>query len=174
MNPFGQSSKVISGHGTFNKEYLVRGPGRRDKPEAQFDVPDGVTIYMYAPPGASLDNSVANLIEGASIDSIELVYVDDQRKKKDMPAGYPYRFRGGDKVINYTVEPPDRLRVNSVNKNAHVYTVSEKISLRNIVDTLHKEGVTDIHYACCGSLHEPDNDEWKQLMSFRGYYVRLK
>jgi hypothetical protein len=85
------TTRVISGHGEFNENYLeIR--GREKLPT--FQVPADITIVTYAPPGASLENDIAMLVEEMNppgVGEVELVQKDTNRSRP-MLAGYPYRF----------------------------------------------------------------------------------
>lgn len=104
-----QYGVVVSGHGRFNENHLA---AQRRKKSPTFEVPPGMTVIMYAPPGAAMDDRVGHRIENADpprADELELV--DPNSKVVPMPAGYPWRFTAGQQVIDYTVTPPDRLQI---------------------------------------------------------------
>ncbi|HWZ42912.1 MAG TPA: hypothetical protein VNW97_05520 [Candidatus Saccharimonadales bacterium] len=159
--------KVISGHGRFNENRLAK-VGR--KPLGSFPVPEGMVLTFYAPPGAALDDSLANRIElGEAINAtdVELKMIDGA-KVASVPTPYPYVYRAGALAIDFTVTPPDRLKVAEGS-----YTVTEPAALRTIVFSLKEHGFTDIHYACCGTGFS-DSRDLKDLFPWRGWYVRLK
>lgn len=53
-------------------------------------------------------------------------------------------------MINYTVGPPDRLKM-----EGSPITVGKKTSLKDIADSLSPKVVT-LYYACCSSSHSPE------------------
>jgi len=161
--------EVVSGHGSFNEHHLE--VVERRKKSATFKVPLGVTIVMYAPAGAALENDVANLIEKGTpptLGDLVLKAGHSSSQTKPIPTPYPYRFTVGDDVINYTVSPPDRLNV-----MGKPYIVSSPKSLKKIVDELSGKGSITIHYACCSSAYS-DSPTFAPLFKFRGYYIDLK
>lgn len=161
------TSEVISGHGRFNENYLET-VGRREK-RATFPVPAGVTVTLYAPDGAALDNRVANLIEQGTPPAAGAVEMkqNDGSKVQPVPTPYPYEYTDqGKEVVNYTVMPTDKLNV-----MGKPFTVKKPTSLKEIVETLAAQGITDIHYACCGAGY---SDKFGELFPYRGWHVRLK
>jgi hypothetical protein len=160
--------QVISGHGRFNENYL-ESSGRRSK-SATFKVPADVTIKMYTPDGAALDNAVANHIEtGGTVSAGDVeMAMNDGASVQPVPTPYPRVFAAGADVINYTVTPPDRLSVSGA-----PYVVTAPKSLKTIVDELSGNGRIEIHYACCGSGFS-DKAAFRDLFPGRGWYVRFK
>ena len=160
--------KVISGHGRFNQEKLDT-VGRKRLPV--FPVPKGVTLTFYAPPGAALDNELANRIEqgeAVNADDVEM-RLTDGTKIESVPEPYPYVFSATtSSPIDFTVNPPDGLTM-----KGDPYTVAESSALRTIVSSLQKDGFTDIHYACCGTGYS-DSQAFRGLFPHSGWYVRLK
>ncbi len=157
---------VISGHGEFNKNFL-EAVGRKKLPT--FLVPKGVTIRVYAPPGAGLENDVANLIEqGRYPVRAQLVLEHkDTYRTTPLPADYPKEFRPGDQMINYTVGPPGELTI----EGAPV-TVEKKTSLKSIIDPLSSATDRVVHFACCSSSYAVE-EEYRLLLPNYGWYVRL-
>ena len=161
---------VISGHGRFNEEYLDDHPTERRKKSGTFAVPTGMTVVMYAPPGAYLDNAVANLIETGNppaIGLLELKQVDSSRVQS-MPSAYPWSYTAGQPVINYTVRPPEGLTIKGT-----PITVETPTSLRVLVDNVKTSGQVTVHYACCSSGYS-DKRDFADLFPYKGYYARLK
>jgi len=160
--------RAISGHGVFNEDSPAT---ERRKKIPTFTVSKGVTIITYAPPGAGLDNAVANLVEAfdpPAAGDVELVMIDDSRQKKQMPPGYPYRYAADSRMIDYTVKPLGNLRTVD-----NPYSVTASTPLRTVVADLAGAGYTALHYACCGTSRT-ENEDFKRLMPYHGYYVRLK
>jgi len=159
--------KVISGHGQFNEAKLATS-GRTKL--ALFPVPEGMTLTFYAPPGAALDNELANHIEqGNSVEAkdVEMRAIDGP-KITNVPTPYPYVFSAATaSPIDFTVGPP------TFPMKGDPYTVTESSALRTIVSSLKEDGVTDIHYACCGTGYS-DSPGFRDLFLHRGWYVRLK
>jgi hypothetical protein len=162
--------QVISGHGAFNANHLADHPTARRKKTGTFVVPNGMTVIMYAPHGAALDNAVANRVElgsPPSADELELKH-SDGTKTKPMPAGYPFTFNGGQTVVDYTVSPPDRLKIEGT-----PVTVTTPTPLRTLVDQAKADMKTTVHYACCGAAHGVPPD-FKDLFTDAGWHVRFK
>jgi hypothetical protein len=159
------SSEVISGHGRFNEEHLA---AERRKKKPTFPVPDGVTLTLYAPHGAALENDVANLIENGQPPSAADVEMrmNDGSKTQPVPTPYPYVFTKDEEVVDYTVMPADKLVV-----MGKPYTVAKATPLREVVEHLKSMGATQIHYACCGAGY---SDRFSDLFPYRGWYIRLK
>ncbi|WP_033438972.1 putative adhesin [Saccharothrix sp. NRRL B-16314] len=158
---------VISGHGRFSESHLAT---QRRKKFGTFTVPANMTVRMYAPNGAYLDNAVANRIETGSIpraDELELKQTDSA-VVKPMPAGYPWSFTQGQEVVDYTVRPPDGLAI-----QGSPITVETPTPLRVLVEKAAADGHTQVHYACCSSGYS-DNPQFAALFTHQGYYVRLK
>jgi hypothetical protein len=157
---------VISGHGEFNKNFLEVD---RRKKLPTFTVPAGVTIRVYAPPGAGLENNVANLIEEGRYPIRAQLQLEhkDTYKTALLPADYPKSFHPGDEMINYTVAPVGDLKI----KGSPI-TVEEKTSLKSIVDPLSSTTERTVHFACCSSSYALE-DEYRQLLPNYGWYVRL-
>lgn len=158
---------VISGHGAFNEHYLASaGPKRSDGKKAKFVVPEGKTIVLYAPPGAALENQVANAIESGNYPSAEQVMLENNANytRLDVPTPYPYVFTAGQEVINYTVTPPNKLKV-----VGNPTTVKSPTSLFELISGI--EGEAIIHYACCSSAY---SDKFKDLFDYRGFNVSFK
>lgn len=159
--------RVISGHGRFSEEHLE---AERRKKLVRFPVPDGVTLHVYAPDGASLENDLANRVEEGDLpaaDEVELVQ-GDTKKKAAVPGSYPYRFGPGSQMVNYTIYPPDKLIIKGAPK-----TYAEPTSLFNAVTELAAEGYTDIHFACC-SRSFAVKDAHREAMPWYGWYVQEK
>jgi Putative adhesin Stv domain len=160
--------RVISGHGEFNVNYLEDGERRTKKPT--FVVPKNVTIWAYAPPGAALENDVANLIEEGrypASDALEMK-MKDTAKVVPLLSGYPRTFTAGQEMINYTVAPPGDLTI-----KGRPVTVTAKESLKSLVDRLVGTVPVTIHYACCSSSYTL-NETYRGLLPHYGWYVRLK
>ena len=161
-----ERNQTVSGHGRFEENFLAT-VGR--KKLTHFTVPEGVTVVLYAPPGATLDNPVANLIEQGKYPTAEQVVLkkQDGSGQKEVPTPYPYVFKKGDKVINYSVSPPNRLKI-----EGEPFTVSEKTSLKDIVEAQQAKGYTTIHFACCcaGSAALGHRDMFDAM----GWYVTLR
>lgn len=159
--------RVISGHGRFSEQHLE---SERRKKLVRFTVPDGVTIHVYAPDGAALENDVANLVEEGNppgSGEVELVY-GDTGETQDVSGGYPYRFGPGSEMVNYTIYPPDKLITKGEPK-----TYRQPTSLFTAVNELAEQGYTDIHFACCSRSYAV-KDAHREAMPWNGWYVRLK
>lgn len=166
--PYGQ---VISGHGRFNENKLASHPTLRRKKKGTFEVPADMEVRMYAPPGAALDNAVANRIERGDpppVDELELRHKDSASKTLPMPTPYPYVFGAEAECVDYTVSPPDRLKV-----EGEPVTVSTPTALRELVAQAKAGGHRTVHYACCGSSYAVSRD-FQALFTHSGYYVRFK
>lgn len=161
---------VISGHGRFNEKHLAPHPTQRRKLAGTFTVPVGMTVIMYAPPGAYLDNAVANLVETGTPPALNalLLKQTDAQGTLPMPAGYPWTYTAGQEVIDYTVQPPEGLTL----KGSPI-TVDKPTPLRELVAKEGSKGHTTIHYACCSSGYS-DATSFRDLFPYKGYYVRLK
>lgn len=161
-------TRVISGHGEFNVNYLEGGGGRTKDPT--FTVPEDVTIWVYAPPGAALENDVANKIEQGKYPATGALEMrmKDTAKVVPLPSDYPRAFTAGEEMINYTVGPPGDLTI----KGAPV-TVEAKESLKDIVARLVGTVPLTIHFACCSSSYTL-NEAYRKLLPNYGWYVRLK
>jgi hypothetical protein len=112
---------------------------------------------------------VANRIENADpprADELELVNASS--KVVPMPAGYPYTFTQGQAVIDYTVGPPDRLRV-----EGFPITVTRPTPLRELVEQAAADGHSKVHYACC-SAGWSEKKDFEPLFTHKGNYVRLR
>ncbi|MBB5802821.1 hypothetical protein F4560_002589 [Saccharothrix ecbatanensis] len=158
---------VVSGHGRFSEGHLAT--ERRTK-RGTFTVPQNMTVRMYAPNGAYLDNAVANRIETGQVpraDELELKQTDSA-KVEPMPAGYPWTFTAGQEVVDYTVRPPDGLSI-----QGSPITVDAPTPLRVLVERAAADGHTQVHYACCSSGYS-DNPQFAAMFTHRGYYVRFK
>ena len=157
---------VISGHGRFNEEHLATA-GR--KKLGTFKIPAGVTLTVYAPAGAALDNALAQKVELGAVVTAEMVELkqSDAAKIQEIPGdAYPYVLKEGDDMIDYTVTPPEGLPT----LGAPV-TVTVPTPLRLLVEKYKGEG--DIHYACCGAGFS-DSPSLRDLFPYRGWYARLK
>jgi Domain of unknown function (DUF4157) len=104
--------RFIGGHGGFEERNLLAKEGTRGK-ETHYKLPPGVEVVMYAPDGAWLDNPVANAIEiGSPLANDEVVLESNQSPYyRNMPAEYPKTFTAGESIINYTIKPPDNLKI---------------------------------------------------------------
>jgi hypothetical protein len=160
-----ERKRVVSGHGRFDENFLAT-EGRKKLP--YFIVPEGVTVVLYAPSGATLDNPVANMIEQGNYPTAEQVVLkkQDSSGEKEVPKPYPYVFRTGDEVINYSVGPPNRLKI-----EGDAYCVSKKTSLKDIVEDHHRQGYTTIHFACCCAGSAAAH---RDLFDMMGWYVTLR
>ncbi|MBU6954546.1 putative adhesin [Hahella sp. HN01] len=159
-------SIVISGHGTFNEKYLATA-GRKKIPT--FPIPPGVTLICYAPPGAALDNPLAQKVEVEAVVDISMVELKqrDSSTVKPMPGDeYPFELTEGNEMIDFTVMPPDGLAL-----LGSPVTVTVPTPLRVLVEQHKDEGT--IHYACCGTGFS-DSPSMRDLFPFRGWYARLK
>lgn len=161
---------VVAGHGAFNENHLdPEAPNSRRK-AATFTVPDGMEVIMYAPPGAYFDDRPANRVEqltSLSADDLEMKH-SDSNQVQPLPPGYPRTYRAGEQVINYTVQKPDGLNVESTS-----ITVDRPTTLSALVASAAQAGHTKVHYACCGS-GLTDNARFRDLFTHRGWYVRFK
>jgi hypothetical protein len=172
---------AIAGHGLYSDD-AVRKITERDKlgeplpkrrrrgtPEPvrrTFTVPDGVTLLMYAPHGASINNSVAQDIERGYVppkDHLELVSGDGKRTEAMPDGDYPYRAGPGTEVPNYRVGRPDRLTVDRKSRK-----VRDAKLLSQIVEELRREGYSVIHYTCCSATEVED----PSLFPWKGWWVR--
>jgi hypothetical protein len=160
--------KVISGHGAFNENYLQSGKKRSEGKKAKFIVPDGITIVMYAPPGAALENQVANAVESGQYPGADQVMLENNSNyaRLEVPQPYPYVFKSGEEIINYTVSPPNRLKI-----EGSPITVSKPQSLLDLVSGIQAPAI--IHYACCSSAY-PNSERFRGLFDYRGYNVCFK
>jgi len=165
---------TISGHGAINKDKLET---KKRKKELDFIVPAKVTLWVYVPPGAKLEDEVGNEIEeGAPLDSSDLVLTQiDGDRKRDLgyPKTYPLKIEAGGKAINYTVTRPTNLAV-TVDESVYTIPMSEKgKSLKEIIDELVKKYPGKdllLHYACCGASSSDFNSD---LFPYRGKQVGL-
>jgi hypothetical protein len=161
---------VLSGHGQFN---LNRLPTKND---LYFVVPEDVTIIFYAPPGAALENDVANAIEVGnfpSADKLELKH-GDTTKTVGLPGAFPYTFGKGAKVLNFTLDPPGNLKVQAPDAKSGIQQVVLKKGERKTLAELvaeQKGSKVVIHWAACGAAHVLGMD---LVFPYRGYYCRFK
>lgn len=159
---------VISGHGAFNENHLQSGPKRSDGKKAKFTVPEGITIIMYAPPGAALENLVANAVESGNYPTADEVMLENNvnYKRQEVPTPYPYVFNSGEEIINYTVSPPNKLKI-----VGNPTTVDGPTSLFDVISGI--RGPAIVHYACCSSAY-PASERFKALFDYRGFNVCFK
>lgn len=170
-------STVISGHGRFGQNQLIpvnpNGRGRALK--ATFTVPEGIVLVMYAPPGASLENTPAQHIEQGNPPTREQLELVLGQKRVDLPEDYPRTFRAGEEVINYQISP---LQAEHLSEGAE--TVAASTTLKEKAEELAKqrresgaEGPLTVHYACCGSGHS-DRKEDQDLFQYKGWTVEMR
>lgn len=167
---------TISGHGAIKKGNLEPAiPGKRELKHT-FSVPKRVTLTIYAPPGAGLEDRVGNEIEkGHSLSHEDLVLKpkSGQGKTSSLPAEYPKKHIEGQEAINYTVSNPTGLKVEA---NERVYTIQKGDggkSLKKIIDELikgHPGSKLEVHYACCGS---PSCDYKAEVFTYKHKFVDL-
>ena len=163
------ANKVVSGHGRFNENYLEDDPAVRRGKLAHFVVPPNMSVILYTPDGAALDDGLANRIEKGNVPAkgdVELVLPTGKAVPLDP---WPLEMGPGTSVINYTVTPPDGLNV-----MGQPIQVQHPKSLYQIVlgqaDPNHH---VKVHYAACGAGFS-DKKGFRDLFPARGSYVRLK
>ncbi len=171
-------SAVLSGHGRFGQNQLI--PKNPNNPRSRalkptFTVPEGIEIVMYAPPGASLENTPAQAIEQGqppTRDQLELVL---NQQRQDLPEDYPRTFRAGEELINYQVLP-----LQSEHLSEGAQTVDAPTTLQKKAEELAKqrresgaEGPLTLHYACCGAGHS-DRKEDEGLFPYKGWTVEMR
>ncbi|MER6300783.1 putative adhesin [Kitasatospora sp. NPDC001539] len=174
-----QPSTVISGHGRFGDNQRL--PKNPDNPrsralKATFTVPAGVELVVYAPPGAWLENEVANRVESGNPPTTdELELVGDNNKRKPMPPDYPKTFRAGEEVINYKLMPLDARHLAEGAVSVDAGTLRDKV--QELLEAREDQGEDapplTIHYACCGvgSSSVPEID---RLFVHRNYTVMMR
>lgn len=173
----------VAGHGLYSDEYVRKiserdGLGgeppkkrRRGAPEPvepTFVVPEGVTLLMYAPHGASINNSVAHDIERGYVppkENLEIVKSTGKTETvEELPGGdFPYQAGPGTRVPNYRVGRPDRLKVDGKSR-----TVKDAKLLSQLVEELREEGFSVIQYTCCSATEKED----AALFPKKGWWVR--
>lgn len=168
------ASVVIAGHGRFSdddtKKLADQPPGaKRDRrqPEdrREFLVPPGKVVVFYGPHGATLDNPVASAVERGQVPDVgTLQLVNENYKETPFPAGYPYTFRTGQKVPDYTVTPDSG---NKLNIDAKSFTVGKPRLLSSIVKN---EPQKTFHFACCAASDVTDTTTFP----YKGYFVRFR
>jgi hypothetical protein len=180
MMPYGGAqSAVLSGHGRFgDNQLLPANPGsRRSRAvKATFTLPAGVELVIYAPPGAWLENEVANRIEsGDPPGQDELAMVNPYNRQEPMPPAYPRTFRAGEEVINYKLTPLAEQHLAPGAVSVGPGTLQEKV--HELAEAHQRQGPTDqpltIHYACCGvgSSNRPEID---RIFEYRNYTVMMR
>jgi hypothetical protein len=170
---------VLSGHGRFGDQQLL--PANPDNPRSRartpmFRVPEGIELVVYTPPGASLENQVANVIEsGGNPTTDELELVNDNNKRKPMPANYPRTFTAGQEVINFRVTPMEGRHLApgavSVTPGALRDKVHELAEAHQAAGPAAQPLV--VHFACCG-LGGSNNAQIDSLFEHRGWTVMLR
>lgn len=172
-------SRVIAGHGRFNDKNLKQvglatggdqdGGARRSKrlktaPQVEFTVPQGMKLTMYAPPGAALENTVGNQIERGNVPDMNDLELKLESKILPLPAPFPRTYSSGEKVYDFTVSGPDKLKVEGSS-----YVVAAPTLLSQVVEDLQADGYTSLHYACCSTGH---SEKASVSFEYKGYYVR--
>ena len=174
-----QNLTVLSGHGRFgDNQRLPRNPDnpRSRALKATFTVPEGIELVVYAPPGAWLENEVANRVEtGAPPSADDLEMVGPNNKRKPMPPGYPKTFGAGEEVINYKLMPLEARHLAEGATSVEGGTLQAKV--KELADA--RENQEDdappltVHYACCG-VGASSIPEIDQLFVHRNYTVMMR
>lgn len=174
-----RKSTVLSGHGRFGDNQRL--PKYPDKPrsrelKATFTVPEGVELVVYAPPGAWLENQVANLIEsGTPPTADDLEMIGPNNKRRPMPPGYPRTFHAGEEVINYKLMPLEAKHLAEGATSVETGTLQEKVA--ELAATREDQDADapplTIHYACCG-VGQSSVPEIDRLFEHRNYTVMLR